>query len=153
MFKSITPSDLFMTGLYLSFNDHGQVFWAAAGHDPPLRISRFAGVKCFDSSTVGLPLGLETAEVYKTTVWDLEPGERLLIFTDGVVEATNCHGEPFGRRRLQSSVQELVALPLEDLVGELVSVVSTHVESSDFDDDFSIIAAERIAKNIEFFQH
>src|SRR5262245_5452032 len=97
MLRALTPPDLFMTGVYLLLGDRGQVRWASAGHDPPLRVSRHGEVAPVDLAPVGMPLGLDEEEGYETVPWDLAPGERLLLFTDGLVEARSATGEPFGR--------------------------------------------------------
>jgi sigma-B regulation protein RsbU (phosphoserine phosphatase) len=139
------PVDLFMTGVYAQFGDAGRVSWASAGHDPPVRISRLGEVERVDLKPVGLPLGIDSNEVYDTVSWQLACGERLLLFTDGLVEARSREGDPFGRRRLQAYLRELAHLSLDELVRELVARAEAHREGADFEDDFTILGVERHA--------
>jgi sigma-B regulation protein RsbU (phosphoserine phosphatase) len=143
MFHRVIPPDLFMTGVYLLFGGEGKISWAAAGQDPPLRVNRSGQVATVDLDPVGLPLGIDPEEVYSTVAWELEPGERLLLFTDGLVEARNSMDEPFGRQRLQSDLADLARLSLDDMVDEVLVRATAHAEGADFEDDFSIVAIER----------
>jgi sigma-B regulation protein RsbU (phosphoserine phosphatase) len=143
IFHRLLPSDLFMTGVYLVLGEDGRVSWSAAGHHPPLRVSPTARVDPVDLTPVGPVLGFATAEDYATVTWRLGPGERLLVFTDGLWDARNRSGEPFGRRRLADYWAGAVARPLDEAVAELVSMVGAHQESAEFEDDFTIVGIER----------
>src|SRR5262245_18456407 len=59
MFHRLIPSDLFMTGLYLVLTPGGSVTWAAAGHHPPLWVTRSGLVANVDLTPVGPVLGFE----------------------------------------------------------------------------------------------
>jgi phosphoserine phosphatase RsbU/P len=143
LFYPLNVPDRFMTGLYLLLGEKGQVSWAAAAHHPPLRISRGGRVHAIDLNPVGQALGIEAHEVYETVHWDLDPGERLFLFTDGLVETRARNGEMFGRRRLQSHLAELAQRPLREMVGELIARASAHGEPMNFADDYTILAIER----------
>jgi sigma-B regulation protein RsbU (phosphoserine phosphatase) len=143
MFHSVIPPDLFMTGVYLVFGDEGRISWAAAGQDPPLRVNRLGQVARVDIGPVGLPLGIDPEEEYASVVWDLRPGERLVLYTDGLVEARNSMDEPFGRLRLQFELAALARLSLDDMVDQVLARATAHAEGADFEDDFSILAIER----------
>ncbi len=145
LFHGLTPPDLFMTGVYLLLGAGGRVSWASAGHDPPLRVSRRGRVAPVDLEAVGFPLGIHPGEGYATVAWHLAPGERLVLFTDGLVEARAAGGEPFGRGRLRSAVAELAPLALEELVRALVARAADHMHESEFEDDLTVVAVERPA--------
>jgi serine phosphatase RsbU (regulator of sigma subunit) len=142
-FSALTSSAEFMTGVSLVLEGEGRVAWASAGHDPPLRVSRSGQVAAVDLTPVGLPLGIEPGEVYQTVRWQLEPGERLLLFTDGLVEATGRKGEMFGRARLVSEVSGLSHVSLQEMVRELVVRTAEHCDGIGFADDFTILGVER----------
>jgi serine phosphatase RsbU (regulator of sigma subunit) len=132
-----------MTGVYLLLGGGGRVSWSSAGHHPPLRASRTGQLGAVDLGTVGQVLGFSPAEEYATVTWQLEPGERLLLFTDGLWDARSRSGEPFGRRRLFHHWGEAVRLPLEEAVGEVVARVVAHLEGAEFEDDFTVVGVER----------
>jgi serine phosphatase RsbU (regulator of sigma subunit) len=143
MFHQLVPSDLFMTGVYLLLGCDGRVSWSSAGHHPPVRVSRTGQLAPIDLDPVGHVLGFALEEEYVTVPWQLEPGERLLLFTDGLWDARNLAGEPFGRRRLFDYWAGAINLPLDRAVGELVPRVAEHMEGVDFEDDFTVVGIER----------
>jgi sigma-B regulation protein RsbU (phosphoserine phosphatase) len=143
-FFALTSSSEFMTGLYLLLEGDGRVSWASAGHDPPLRVSRSGRVPPADLAAVGLPLGIEAGEVYRTVAWELEPGERLVLFTDGLVEAAGRKGEMFGRGRLCSAASALSHLSLPEMVLGLVARTAEHCVGVGFEDDYTILGVERL---------
>jgi sigma-B regulation protein RsbU (phosphoserine phosphatase) len=143
LLHELMPPDLFMTGVYLRLEEDGQVSWASAGQDPPLRLSATGRVAPPDLEPVGLPLGLEPVKSYPTIRWQLTPSERLLLFTDGLVEARNAAGEEFGRRRLQDELGGLSHLPLEAMVRRLIARVAEHRGGADFEDDFTVVGVAR----------
>jgi phosphoserine phosphatase RsbU/P len=52
----------------------------------------------------GLLLGVRREEAYSQSEFSFHPGDRLLIYTDGLVEAANVHGEQFGELRLSNFI-------------------------------------------------
>jgi serine phosphatase RsbU (regulator of sigma subunit) len=140
---ALFPPDRFMTGIYLQFGKAGRVCWASAGQGPPLRVSRQGRVAYVDQTATGFPMGIEADEVYETVSWQLIPGERLLLFTDGLVEARSRDGEPFGRDRLRASLGEGTCLSLGDLVRQLLACAASHRQRGDFEDDITILGVER----------
>ncbi len=80
----------FITVLYgVLYNEEHKFVWTSAGHPIPLLMNR----ECGEATPVGpheaggLPLGLYEEAEYETNVTELPPGSRLLIYTDGVIEA------------------------------------------------------------------
>jgi sigma-B regulation protein RsbU (phosphoserine phosphatase) len=143
MFHRLIPADLFMTGLYLLLGSDGQVSWSCAGHHPPLWVSRTGRLAPIDLNFVGHVLGISSSEEYTTVAWNLNVGDRLLVFTDGIWEARSPAAEKFGRQRLGDHLVKTVNLPLDQVVKELVAQVGGHLEGADFEDDFTVIGVER----------
>lgn len=143
MYHAVTASDMFMTGLYLRLGAGGWICWASAGNDPPLRLGPSGAVLPSDLSTVGMPLGVEPDESYATVHWRLGPGERLLIFTDGIVESRSRMGERFGRHGLKDCLSDLIDRPLKDLLEETVARAAAFLTGADFEDDFTLVGVER----------
>ena len=65
-----------------------------AGHNPPLVLRNNGSVDRLE--TGGAPVGMFPDSIYETTVTQLEPGDLIITYTDGVVEATNPSGEEWG---------------------------------------------------------
>jgi phosphoserine phosphatase RsbU/P len=144
LFHALTAADQFMTSVYLLLEGGGRVSWASAGHDPPRRVGPRGGLAPVGLGPVGLPLGVSAAPAYETVRWRLRKGERLLLFTDGFVEARREDGEAFGRGRLQAGLAGLAGVPLPEMVRRLIARVEAHQGSGQFEDDFTIVAVERV---------
>jgi phosphoserine phosphatase RsbU/P len=142
LFHRLIPSDLFMTGIYLVLAPGGKVHWAAAGHHPPLWVDRRGRVSAEDLAPVGSVLGFDP-EPYQTVSWNLEIGDRLLLFTDGLWDARSKIGEPFGRQRLREYFANSLDSSMADVVNGLLAKVTAHLQGAEFEDDFTILGAER----------
>lgn len=96
--------DAFVTGVFAQLDvTTGQLQWATAGHPAPLHVRRASALPPIEvrpaaplglNSWLGDPDGIDVAEA------SLEPGDGLLFYTDGVVDARNPEGEEFGDGRL-----------------------------------------------------
>jgi sigma-B regulation protein RsbU (phosphoserine phosphatase) len=89
----------FVTAFYGILDPHARRFtYSSAGHPPPrlIRNGRIVGV---DGET-SLPLGIRDDEEYLLHTLDLQPNDRLLLYTDGITETFNAEGELFGTERL-----------------------------------------------------
>jgi phosphoserine phosphatase RsbU/P len=97
--------------------------YSAAGH-PPLLLWHRANRTLLELKENGLLLGVRPSEEYAQTEFTLEAGDRLLLYTDGLVEAVNPRGEAFGEVRLGEFIathQDLSAEPFaESLLDEVL---------------------------------
>jgi serine phosphatase RsbU (regulator of sigma subunit) len=98
------PRNMFVTCLYGDFDPaSGILRFANAGHNLPVKITA-GGVQ--ELRATGMPLGLLPGMTYQETQAQLQPGEGLLLFTDGMVEAHNGENEMFGLPRLYDRLAE-----------------------------------------------
>jgi len=79
--------------------------YSSAGHHPPLLVDRHANVRELDEAQA-LPLAVGPDSPYSEHTAGLTPGDTLLLYTDGITEATNHADKPYGRQRLLSCVRE-----------------------------------------------
>jgi phosphoserine phosphatase RsbU/P len=92
----------FVTAFYGVLTPDGRrLTYSVAGHDPPLLLRR-GRVQRLD--TGGMVLGVDPQATFEREVIDLEPGDVLLLYTDGAVEGLNFNDEAFGRERLTQSL-------------------------------------------------
>jgi sigma-B regulation protein RsbU (phosphoserine phosphatase) len=143
LFNRLIPSDRFMTGVYLLLCEEGVAHWASAGHHPPIWLRCPDRIEPLDKNVIGVPLAPWPEEKYLNRRWWLQPGDRLLLFTDGLVEARNRLGEQLGRTFLEKHMLATRNLPLRDVVDRLLERVNQHLEGAEFEDDFTIVAIER----------
>ena len=121
--------------------DTGRLRWINAGHPEPL-IVRGASLVQPPHCPPSRPLGLqETMPVSCET--RLEPGDRLLLYTDGITEARSPDGEFFGEQRLADFIATAVAAgaPAPETVRQLMRHVLTH-QGDQLQDDASIVILE-----------
>jgi phosphoserine phosphatase RsbU/P len=87
-------------------SDSGRLSWMSCGHPQPLIVRRGSTLPAVDVAR-GVPLGLgDIAPVVgAVAVADLEPGDGVLFYTDGVIEARDPDGEPFGEHRLRDLLE------------------------------------------------
>ncbi len=83
----------------------GKLTYVNAGHNAP--VLRRADGTLEELDEGGLPLGIEPAAVYETGKTALRPGDVLIFFTDGCVEAFNAEGDEFGTQRWLRAIREL----------------------------------------------
>jgi serine phosphatase RsbU (regulator of sigma subunit) len=95
-----TPPNLFVTCLYAVLDPlKGRLHYANAGHVPPLR-RRAADGLVDQLRARGMPLGLMPGSVYEEHHADLDPGETVLFYSDGLVEAHDSSRQMFTTERL-----------------------------------------------------
>jgi len=104
---------------------------AAAGHHLPVLRRAQAATQPVGES--GQMLGLLEQADLPETVINLEVGDLLVLFTDGVVEARR-HGEWFGRERLIDLIEELSAKPAQEVADAIVAAALGFQEGSGRDD-------------------
>ena len=80
-----------------------------AGHDPPLLLRPPEGRAIEDRDLYeldvgGMAIGIDPDQAYERGMFDLEPGDVLIAYTDGVVDARTFSGQKFGRARLRAAI-------------------------------------------------
>jgi len=137
--RNLVNSGQFVTAFVGWYEARTQVLkYASAGHPPP-RLSRGDEVRRLDGAS-GIPLGVEGESFYQEASVQLQPGDRLVLFTDGITESVDTAGQMFGDERLD----ELLRVPAEsavDLVERVVhSVQAFRAERLPSDDETCLVA-------------
>ncbi|MCC6581290.1 MAG: SpoIIE family protein phosphatase [Phycisphaeraceae bacterium] len=102
-----TLDNEFATLFYCVLDPHNRrVTYCNAGHEPPL-LCRNGQVTRLDSN--GLIIGVDPEAEYEKSILDLQPGDYLLLYTDGVSEAVSYTGARFGRERVTEALKEVAA--------------------------------------------
>jgi serine phosphatase RsbU (regulator of sigma subunit) len=113
-----------------------QVQVANAGLVAPL-LWRAGAVSYIESH--GLPLGAQAAESYACTGVSLQPGDRLLLVSDGTIEAMNEQREMFGFDRTEHIFATFGAQPAAAIVAALLAAVKTFASSAPRHDDLTVM--------------
>jgi serine phosphatase RsbU (regulator of sigma subunit) len=88
----------------------------------------------------GLPLGSFAGATYEEVVVSFEPGDSLLLLSDGVVEAHNARGELFGFERLEETIAQARPGDVRNLVELVLERVQQHMDDTEQHDDITIVA-------------
>jgi serine phosphatase RsbU (regulator of sigma subunit) len=126
----------------------GQLAWISAGHPPPLLLRQGQLVKSLELAP-RLPFGLglqadgSAAPPADVGFEQLQPGDYLLLYTDGVTEARSPQGEEFGIPRLVDLITRSLAagLPAPETMRRAVRALLAH-QGSDLDDDATMLLAQ-----------
>ena len=128
----------FATMFYGVFSSGGRrLSYCSAGHEPTLLLRD--GVFS-ELSAGGLVLGIDPAAKYDYGVQELRQGDIVVLTTDGVAEAMNFQGEPYGRQRLRESILRHRALDASQHAGQILWDVRRFVGLADQSDDITVVA-------------
>ena len=122
--------------------DTGLVTYVNAGHNFPLLRHGKGGEWEWLKEKCGLFLGTFETAKYRQKNFTLEPGDELVLYTDGVNEAFSVSEEEFGNDRLEAYLAANADLGPEDLVHGLRAAVSNWAEGAEQSDDVTILALE-----------
>jgi sigma-B regulation protein RsbU (phosphoserine phosphatase) len=122
----------------------GEVEVCNAGHPPPLLIGRG---EILPIDPTGLPLGAFCDEQFVTSRVHLEPGQAILLYTDGLSEARNNSGQMYGTERLRALIRRQQENHPKDLIKACLKDLAAFQTGVPAADDLTIMAVSRSAAN------
>lgn len=133
----VTPVGKFISFFYAVLDRYeNRLTYCNAGHNPPLLVR--ADGNSLELKSTGAVLGQFPNWAYEQSEVQMHSGDRLLLFTDGLVEASNSSDEPFGEHNLVRIARENAESCARDLMSLLISTASQHA-GAHFQDDASLI--------------
>jgi sigma-B regulation protein RsbU (phosphoserine phosphatase) len=124
----------FITAIYGILDVTNRTFvFSNAGHNPPLLIKPSGEYRFVEYGD--LPLGMFRGMHYHQHFIRFEPGQVMVIYTDGITEASNENGEEYGQERLAKRVLEGIQLPAKQLIDFVRKDVADFTERKFLDDD------------------
>jgi len=118
-----TASDRFITFFYAQLDGEAARFrYVNAGHNAPYILGRDGSHRRLTEG--GSVLGVFAEQNFAAGSVQLEPGDRVILFTDGVTEACDPEGQEFGEQRLLGILEEGRALPAAKLQEEILAAVA-----------------------------
>jgi sigma-B regulation protein RsbU (phosphoserine phosphatase) len=118
----------------------GELEFASAGHLPALLVKR-EGVKQIGAT--GLPLGMFSSSRYAIQRARLDPGDSLVLFTDGISEAGDASGNEYGVKRLSNVAGERHRWNPRELLGACIKDVKAHASGAKQADDQTLMIIHR----------
>jgi len=120
----------------------GSLVYTNGGHNPPLLARADGRVERLECG--GLPLGVFTDTRYESGEVCLEPGDTLVLYTDGVVESMDGSEADFGIDRLLAVVRDSRTLPACDLIEEIARATRAFTGCASHADDFTVMVVRRL---------
>lgn len=118
----------------------GAIELCNAGHCPPLLISRGA-VTSIDAT--GLPIGIFCREQYSASEFQLEPGDSLLLYTDGLTESRSPYDAEYGADRLRRVVSTRHSLEPQALTAACIEDAHSFRGGQPKPDDLTVMVIQR----------
>jgi sigma-B regulation protein RsbU (phosphoserine phosphatase) len=119
----------------------GRVTFTQAGQPPPIHMRKSAGPMLVGSG--GFPVGLNPDATFEDIEFHLDPGDRIILYSDGITECTNKDGQEFSTERLVDLLHQWQALPLRALMEKVETSLREWRGSDELEDDISLLAIER----------
>jgi sigma-B regulation protein RsbU (phosphoserine phosphatase) len=130
-------TEQFMTMFYAMLEPaSGMLHYVSAGHPPAIRISRDGIASRLDGS--GMPIGI--GESFEHESLQLDPGDRIYLYSDGVIETSNADDDHFGIARLCESLGAGRSTPLNESINALMDQLHHWRGGGKAIDDVSVLA-------------
>ena len=137
-------SDLFVTVFYGVWDPSTERFtYANAGHNPPLLLQPDGAFQPLPGH--GIALGVVPKAHMESYSTQLQPGETIIFYTDGVTDALNEDFGEFGLERLQIAARTAARRPAADLVETITDNIRDHTGQTPQFDDMTLIVLKRHA--------
>ena len=134
---------MFVTVLYSIYNpETGRLTYSNGGHDAPM-IIRPDGSSELLPLTGGVALGIAPDIEYTSQTVQLEPGDTVLLYTDGITEAMNGDGEQFGVERMHDVFAESPPENSEQAAKAMFDAVKNFVGDTPQSDDITCLVVRR----------
>ncbi|MCI0412709.1 PP2C family protein-serine/threonine phosphatase [bacterium] len=130
----------FITLFYAELEDNGNLFYCNAGHHPPLF---FGHSKVHELGRGGLILGPYPNAKYERGFAYFEPGNLLVMYTDGISEGTNSVGEEFGTERITKVVKKHRDATSKEICEAIFAAAEKFVGHAKAKDDRTVMVIKR----------
>jgi len=131
-----TPPEMFATLFYGVLDRHGRFDFVNAGHAVPLVARASAAVTRLDSAN--FPLGFFPHTKFAVDSVQLEYGDLVLVFSDGVTEAQDAASELFGEVRLKELLEKCAGRSAPEVCDKVITAVQDYVGPAPQADDLTL---------------
>lgn len=132
----------FATVFLAVLNPHDHTLaYVNAGHNSPLFVRSDGNIEQIDAT--GMPIGVFDGVGWESGIITFSPGDRLLVFTDGIPEAISANEDFYSDERLEKFAADNRALPIDEFTTALINDVSTFVAEAPRSDDITLIILQR----------
>ncbi len=132
----------FVSLFYGEFDENGDVVYVNAGHPAPLHLCAAQGT-CAELPPTGMVLGPMPDARYGRRSTHVEPGDVVVLYTDGVTEAHDAKGREFGVARLKRLVSEARRHPAKEIAHRIANAVKSWRGGAAPEDDVTVVVIKR----------
>ena len=137
-----SPASRFITLFYAVYEPStGRLSYVNAGQNPPL--VRRRGGHYEKLAATGVALGMFDQSTYSAVETFLDPGETLVLYSDGITEAEDPSGQPLEEAGLENIVASYSSFSAAEIGTAVLKAVEVHAKASRFGDDLTILILKR----------
>jgi hypothetical protein len=139
-----TTSNLYVTAFYGVLDpESGEMVYSNAGHNPPYLVRPGEQVIIQELIRTGIPIGVQEGATWNKAFVQFQPGDRLLLYTDGIPEADNGTGEYLTTGPMLEIAKENLDLSAEELQDRILQNLSEFVGDAPQSDDITLMILAR----------
>ncbi len=143
LYPMAAQANKYFTLVYGVLDTHtGRFRYVCAGHPGPIRVRPGEPAAVFDQPD--FPVGIVGGHQFEESVIELQPGDRLYMHSDGILEEFNGEQVQFGRDRLHAVLDDAAAEPLDRSTAAVVDALTAWRGDDRFTDDVTILAVEHV---------
>src|SRR5580704_3322283 len=132
-----TRGEKYATVFYCAMDSSGRLSYANAGHCAPFLVSPDGRLRKLHTS--GMPVGMIEDAVVQMVETQLEPGEKVVIYSDGLTETENAEGEFFGTERLRACLRDHARDGAVELHAAILAALERFGDGGVVRDDMTIL--------------
>lgn len=139
------PNERFVSLFYCELTDsaNGLILYCNAGHPAPLHYQRNVGETKFLQPTGGI-LGIVSEQPFRVENINMDVGDSLILYTDGITEAQNRRGELYGEERMINKIKQAAGTgTAADIAKALIQDVEAYSAGAGYSDDKTIVIIRR----------
>jgi sigma-B regulation protein RsbU (phosphoserine phosphatase) len=135
---------MFVTVFYGIYNiKTGEVTYCNAGHNPPYLLKSNGEVKALPLAKDPMVGAISDIEYHEESI-QLEKGEMLILFTDGVTEAMSADFQMYSDARLHRNLSGMAADSCQQIIDTIKADIATHTEDAEQSDDITMLVLKRL---------
>lgn len=115
----------------------GRLEYVNAGHDSPVIIRD--GEVDYMPESENMPLGVMEDTVFSSAALDLNPGDVLFLYTDGLTEAMDAHRQPLGKEAALNAIRQVASAAPARIVDHVAKLVAHHASGTEQSDDITLL--------------
>ncbi len=130
----------YATMFYSKLDAAGRLTYSNAGHCPALLVRHTGEIERLEATS--MPVGLVATTSFSIEHRRLDPGDRLVLYTDGVTEAQNEAGDFFGRKRLREAVKRAAGAGYKEMHAGIQAAINDFTHGAEQADDLTLVVVE-----------